>query len=211
VILTTRPILFHVFKAHFQNAPDGTLESRGPSQTIALADACINAARHSNALLAQLWDDNCMATLGYFDAQYIFSSTIVLMMSRVLHNSEADQEAVDRASFLMELMVEEGNLPAAGFYQHFLEIQKGFLVFRGEGRHDRGKSHFVPAIHESFQRDFATATAANHSGEHSSIQAVFGDPSIQSFLSQPDVQWGFPGTAGFTDETAFPVPWVYFE
>lgn len=148
-----------------------TQDQKGPSSilsplTTTLADACIHAARDSNSLLTQLWVDGGMAVFGFFDSQYLFSSTIILMMSAMLHirgyssqrkgnpssseNSssaiggewERDRDAVNTASDIMESMVRGGNLPASGFYQHFLEIKEalGFDTLSRGMIHDSGKN-----------------------------------------------------------------------
>lgn len=88
VIQTTRPIFFHLFRSRFSRSsttlpPDPT--------TSALADACVQAARTSNSILAQLWVDGCLAGYGYFDAISVFSSTMILMMSAAMKNNDTNE------------------------------------------------------------------------------------------------------------------------
>ncbi|EED18596.1 C6 transcription factor, putative [Talaromyces stipitatus ATCC 10500] len=182
VILTTRPILFHVFKSCFQGQGAPTASPT----TMALADACIHAARSSNGLLTQLWIDGGMAIFGYFDSHYLFSSTIILMMSSILgtHNSDADREAADTASDIMESLVKDGNLPAAGFYEHFLEIRKTLLEFTERG-HSNGPVQLMEHIPEPVMPE-------NDINNEFLNQTLLGDPSIQHFLTQADFQYGFP-------------------
>lgn len=99
VIQTTRPILFHLFRSHF--ALSSTAAPAGPvsPMTSALGEACIQAARTANSILAQLWVDGSLAPFGYFDAISVFSSTMILMMSSAMKDNESnnDNDAVETA------------------------------------------------------------------------------------------------------------------
>ncbi|CRG91314.1 putative transcriptional regulatory protein C417,09c [Talaromyces islandicus] len=222
VILTTRPILFHVFKSRFQ--PQGA-PAASPT-TMALADACIHAARSSNGLLTQLWIDGGMAIFGYFDSHYLFSSTIILMMSSILGttNSDADREAVDTASDIMQSMVQDGNLPAAGFYSHFVEIRKGLLEFveQGGGPAQHSSTGVVgaaattttmgdqgPLEQQMRVNNAGSAGQINDSNSAFLVQSALDDPSIQSFLTQGDVQWGFPAGMEMAGDMSLAAPWLF--
>ncbi|KAF2083934.1 hypothetical protein K490DRAFT_9525, partial [Saccharata proteae CBS 121410] len=127
IILTTRTILLYVFKYNIQ--PAGLAASPNTTRplsqtTIALSDACIQTARSSNKLLAQLWIDGAIATFGYFDAHYIFSSTIVLLMANILNPNEADKDAIDLAWSLLQTMADDGNLPASEYCERLALLQK---------------------------------------------------------------------------------------
>jgi hypothetical protein len=98
VIQTTRPILFHLFRSHF--APvSGTTTPRDISPlTTALGESCVQAARTSSSILAQLWVDGALAPFGYFDVVSVFSSTMILMMSAAMkENDSNDNDAVETA------------------------------------------------------------------------------------------------------------------
>jgi proline utilization trans-activator len=143
IILTTRPILLYVFKHHVKrtNSPGATSPSvsissptatHSPSSpakplspmTIALSEACIYAARASNRLLGQLWADGSIATFGYWDAHYLFSSMIVLLMSNTLNPNPSDADAVALAWNLIQSMVDDGNLPAREFCERLVSLQR---------------------------------------------------------------------------------------
>lgn len=139
-----------------------------------------------------------MAIFGYFDAQYLFSSTIILLMSSVLHNSEADRDAVETASDVMQSMVHDGNLPAAGFHQHYLEIRKcvdssprlgGGPSIRPALRIERGGS--------------APSTVADHANGLSALQAT-----LHGLLSRSNFQSGFTGPQS-TGDMAPSAPWLF--
>lgn len=241
MILTTRPILFYVFKSRFQDPQtDGSVASRMPSpMTSALAEACMHAARSSNSLLTQLWIEGSIATFGYFDSQYLFSSTIILMMSLVLHSSsgnnsraEADRDAVETATDMLQSMVEDGNLPAAGFYQHLLELRKCF-DFSPEGGNGNGKQfcrlagRLAPLTGDNVNNnnnnnvngtDVAPDVGVQGGGgvgadevtDFSAMQmTVLDDPSIQNFLTQPDIHWGLPGVLESSGDVMSMSRWIF--
>ncbi|OKL62323.1 hypothetical protein UA08_02518 [Talaromyces atroroseus] len=207
VILTTRPILFHVFKSCFQaqGAPTAS------PTTMALADACVHAARSSNSLLTQLWIDGGMAIFGYFDSHYLFSSTIILMMSSILGttNSETDREAVETATDIMDSLVKDGNLPAAGFYQHFLEMRKVLLEFIDRGGHQPGQTMEQQTTAAVGEVGAAGAGPMNDSNSAFLVQSALDDPSIQNFLTQPDIQWGVPSGVDMAGDMALTAPWLF--
>ncbi|KAL1648132.1 hypothetical protein SLS58_002459 [Diplodia intermedia] len=136
IILTTRPILLYVFKYHVR--PAGAAASPNTARplspmTAALSEACIHAARSSNKLLAQLWIDGAIATFGYFDAHYIFSSSIVLLMSNILNPSEFDKDSIDLAWSLLQSMADDGNLPATEYCERLALLQKDLDDMCGNG------------------------------------------------------------------------------
>ncbi|KAF4539541.1 C6 transcription factor [Lasiodiplodia theobromae] len=136
IILTTRPILLYVFKYHVR--PAGSAASPNTNRplspmTTALSEACIHAARSSNKLLAQLWIDGAIATFGYFDAHYIFSSTIVLLMANILNPSEFDKDSIDLAWSLLQSMADDGNLPASEYCERLALLQKDLDDMSGNG------------------------------------------------------------------------------
>lgn len=138
-------------------------------------------------------------------------------------NSDADREAVDTASDIMQSMVQDGNLPAAGFYSHFLEIRKGLLEFVEQG--GGHLQHLTPAIgaattttmgdqgpleHEvRLNAGVAGTGQINDSNSAFLVQSALDDPSIQSFLTQGDVQWGFPAGMEMAGDMSLAASWLF--
>lgn len=150
-----------------------------------------------------------MAIYGYFDAHYLFSSTIILMMSSILgtSNSDADREAVDTASDIMESIVKDGNLPAAGFYEHFLEIRKVMLEFadRSTNGNGNGSAQSMDHIAELLVMPESAADIGLDDGDGQQnplvdnnnnsaflTQSRLNNPSIEDFLTQVDIHHGVP-------------------
>ncbi|CAJ2506730.1 Uu.00g079160.m01.CDS01 [Anthostomella pinea] len=127
IILTTRPVLLHVFNYHVKfNQTLGSGQPNKPlsAMTVALSEACIYAARASANLLGQLWADGNVATFGYFDAHYIFSSVVVLMMSDALRTNDADNDAITLSWALLQSMVDDGNMPAREFHERLISLRR---------------------------------------------------------------------------------------
>lgn len=184
--------------------------------TSALAEACIHAARSSNSLLTQLWVDGGIATFGYFDSQYLFSSTIILMMALVLRNSESDRDAIETASDILQSMVEDGNLPGAAFYQHLLEIRKCFDFSQEHGKQFHGRlDQTTTGDNNNGNSNGDGAGAAteslpqNEATELLALHTALDDPSIQSFLTQPDIHWGIPGVMESNGDLAAMSRWIF--
>lgn len=157
IILTTRPILLYVFKYHVR--PAGSVASPNTTRplspmTTALSDACIHAARSSNKLLAQLWIDGAIATFGYFDAHYIFSSTIVLLMANILNPSEFDKDSIDLAWSLLQSMADDGNLPASEYCERLALLQKDLDEMCGNGAGDAPHDDFNGATPQTHRPSF---------------------------------------------------------
>lgn len=131
IILTTRPILLHIFKIRnpFASQSHGATTSGGsdPPQisdtTRSLADSCVAAARTSNTILSQLFVENALATCGYFDAHHLFASTLVLIISAISSPNSSDSDAVQTAFQLLMVMRDNGNAAAGEYFSRLLQIQ----------------------------------------------------------------------------------------
>jgi proline utilization trans-activator len=134
IITTTRPILLHIFKSKFLlGVKSATPRSQGFSTTtLALAEACINAARASSSILTRLFIDGSIATFGYLDAHHLFSSTLILIMSAVMSPSVATSEAVQLSSNVLRAMRDHGNIPAGDYCDRLSQIQSSVSNMRAE-------------------------------------------------------------------------------
>ncbi|RAQ42066.1 fungal specific transcription factor [Aspergillus flavus] len=123
VILATRPILLHALfqqRAHRENHEDT------PQPVITLSEACIHAARHSHTLITEEWVNGSLPMYGYFYAQYLFSSAIILVMSGLLPSigTTADLEFLETAIEILRRMKYHGNLAAAEFYENLKRVKQ---------------------------------------------------------------------------------------
>lgn len=190
VILTTRPVLLFVFKHYVAG---GDARSAAPLPTsIALSEACIYAARASHRLLRQLWIDGAIATFGYFDAHYIFSSTLILAVSHVLHPNTTDLHSIDLALQLLQSMADDGNLPACELhgrlvsFKHELDVlcrnyrpagpKRGYITVAGTFA-----AHTVPGPSDSAPLDVSV-----HGYRHFSAATV--EPQTDTAAGMPAEQ-----------------------
>lgn len=138
IIHTTRPILLRIFQTQFHRGASCISEQKqfifSPTTT-ALANSCVNAARTSNKILSKLFIDGTLATLGYWDAHYLFSSTMILIMSAVMDPNVAVSDAVQTAFNLLHSMRDGGNVPASDYCNCLALIQTNLIELReGTGR-----------------------------------------------------------------------------
>lgn len=181
----------------------------------ALSDACIQASRSSLNLLAQLWIRGSIATFGYFDAHYIFSSTIVLLISSVLHKTQEDQDLLETAWDLLRMMKNAGNVPAGEFLERVTRLKSNIEGFKGSRRkadNPGGSSVNVSRMEVNDLR----STPSLPNGSSSTVSAVsraippsssgpLDDPLLQSFLMQSDSQFS-ADTFGSVEELP---SWIY--
>jgi proline utilization trans-activator len=224
IILTTRPVLLHVLNYHVKPVPSQTTAqpSKPPSaMTIALSEACIYAARASANLLAQLWMDGRIATFGYFDAHYAFSSAVVLLISNTLRANDSDADTIAVSLALLQCMVENGNLPAQEMTERLVALRKDVDTLRANAPQLSGPRRGYVAPSGTFA---ANVTRGNHAhaasgsgsrsvpttpveadtrGESSWNAAPLDDPFLQDFLGNsdnrtwsPDVYHIFDGEDG---------------
>ncbi|KAJ0284038.1 hypothetical protein CBS470a_007023 [Colletotrichum nupharicola] len=214
VVLTTRPILLFLFKYYMRqsqtpSSPSSESTKVLPPMTIALGEACIYAARASNRLLKQLWVDGAIATFGYFDAHFIFSSTIILILSNILNPNDGDRNSVDLACTLLQSMADDGNLPAAELRDRLATLKEdleskyatsscqvtgpkqGYMTAAGTfAAHVAPTSSRRKGDPNRSQTGQTPSTTTSPAAEVSSVgRAPFDDPFIQDFLGQPYSEW----------------------
>lgn len=196
MILTTRPVLLFVFKYYVrllrsdmpssERASPGAKPSpvpgpgpgpgKAPSPvTTALSEACIYAARASNRLLRQLWIDGAIATFGYFDASYIFSSTLVLLMAHILNPNDTDQSSIDLAVQLLQSMAHDGNLPAGELCERLASLRAELAALAAQVRRDphrRGPARGYITSAGTFAAHVAPRGSAHETGSPSGPSGV---------------------------------------
>jgi proline utilization trans-activator len=207
--LTTRPILFHLFRTKIQPLNKANTIPAKPLSpvTSALAEACVQAARTQNSILAQLWVEGSIAVFGYFDANYIFSSTIILMVATIAikGDRDQDQDAVDTAWSLLRSMRDDGNLPAEEYYDQLLQLRTDLNQVNGNGMGRSNATSDVQSTKSANSRVNAATTKTTTPNTNSRRVSQMGesaigatgldDPFIHDFLMQTDAQLSmeYPG------------------
>lgn len=213
IIKTTRPILLNVFVQKFGQG--NALVSQHKTSHVnptarALTDACVKAACTSNSILSRLFVEGNLATFGYFDAQYLFSSTLVLIMSAVLNPDASISDAVQTAFQLLKSMAETGNLPACGYYDRLCCVRSTIENMR---KHSLNASSHHSTVQDNLPRGHANvgitpdetpaaeeqriALDANSLQYDQQLHDVFGfealdNPFIEEFLAGGAERWAAP-------------------
>ncbi|KAF7621585.1 hypothetical protein AFLA_011880 [Aspergillus flavus NRRL3357] len=123
LILAIRPLLLgildHIATTDF--SPETTLSPA----LAALTEACIHSARHTLILCADEWTKGSISVFGFAFAQYIFTSSLVLVISNLLPYGNADDLAsIDTAAEMLRSFAADGNLMAGDLYEHIQKVQK---------------------------------------------------------------------------------------
>ena len=222
IILTTRPVLFYVFKQRYKPIGARAQESNEPEQEISplttlLAEKCVQAARGTSHLLQELCLDGRLATHGYFDAHYLFSAVIVLMLSIAMEpTDDSDKTSAKAAQSLLTSMVREGNIPAIEYCErleqlhHDLYSSRHHDSNRDAGANDEPDS-FVMASTDNTQSLAQISSAlgeVNGVSDNSAtadpwdLQNILSDEAMQDFLNSPDVTDTFGRAGDFPFPTA---------
>ncbi|KAF4121437.1 Fungal trans [Geosmithia morbida] len=214
IILTTRPVLLHLFKAQFRLGAHGPQAARRQpfsSLTMALADSCVNAAQASRQMVETLFLDGSIASFGYWDAHHIFSAALILIMSAVMKPAPATSEGLETLLSILRSMKNGGNIPAVDFCERLSHIKSRVSRLRSMG-HMGGSNEIsqnnaiAPSPIETrrsgptepgvVRRNRQPPTMSFHIGsfEHQGgmgyIDAdVLGNPLIESFLDETREPW----------------------
>lgn len=175
--------------------------------TLALADACVQAARTMNQLLSKLFVEGALAVFGYFDSHYLFSSTLILIISAVMEPATHVSDAVQTAFSLLRAMSTNGNISAKDYLIRLETIRSTVSNVRAEAE---GKSHHSTQPHAAPSQTlqphlsetenlgetngFLTPSSSNYagpmiSGDDLGNEDPLGNPFIETFLAEKAFQW----------------------
>lgn len=171
-----------------------------PQAVTTLSEACIHAARHSHALIVDEWINGSLPMYGYFYAQYLFSSTITLVISSLLGSSlgsSSDTEGLETAMEILRRMTDHGNLAAAEFSENLVRVrgvlkngagmETGYLYSGGTEDHakDDGDVYDTSsAVVVSNLPDLPGISTSTAPGPGFTTEMAFLEPTMQDFLGQ---------------------------
>ncbi|CAN9345915.1 unnamed protein product [Alternaria alternata] len=201
-ILATRPILLHVLRSHKQSWSNPTIDPKRnlPEGALALAETCIQCARHSYRILTEAWIHGSLATLDYFDTQYLFSATTVLAISSLLQSprSQADGDDFNNAVELLRQLAQSGNYGAKEFVKHMDAIEQSMqLVADTSFALGRLQQPSVASAEQLLPPSSEAMTAG----------MALADPSLRYFLSESDLDLQAFSNPAF-DELQTPYWWA---
>lgn len=123
IIQTTRGILLHIFKTNMRPATIQSQRVAFPALVLALADACVQSAKMMNSLLSRLFEQGSLAVYGYFDAHYLFASTLILIIAEAIEPEPSSTDAVSMAFSLLTSMAASGNISAGDYLSRLRQIK----------------------------------------------------------------------------------------
>ncbi|EKG22123.1 Transcription factor fungi [Macrophomina phaseolina MS6] len=196
VVLATRPVLLHVFRTYRESlrTPANSPTHPIPETALALAEACIRCARHSYRLLTECWIDGAFATFGYFDTQLLFSAATILAISSLMNGKDAqsDGDHFETAAQFLSQLDQGGNFAAKEFCRH-IDAMKGLMREVG----GTGSYAVDPSVPPSSALPGAVQGEEMQYTPGSMVTAgmALAEPSLQQFLSQPDLDLRFIDTS----------------
>ena len=198
VILSTRPILLHVLRAHKQLWNDASrtkdLKKEIGETPLALAEACIRCARHSHRLLTDTWIDGSFAIYDYTYTQYLFSAATILAISSISigQNDDSDKDGFDSASQFLDQLKQNGNYAAREFCQHLQAIKLSLNTFRNPTNADTFNAFALPFPQPPFTP--SNTTPGSTFQPTMTAEMALAEPSLQDFLTHSDFDPGFLDT-----------------
>lgn len=144
VILAIRPILLSMLDHHYVQPQSKTL----PPALSTLSEACIGSARQTLILCAGEWSTGSLPVFGYAFAQYIFTSSLVLVISNLLPcGTSKDHEYIETASEMLRCLVASGRFVAQDFSIHLHRVRDCCSQFssRPSSREEISYLHHTPA------------------------------------------------------------------
>lgn len=161
--------------------------------TSTLADACLHTARHSNELLTQLWIEGALSTFGYFDAQYLFSSAVILAISSISKADSKDKDRLDSAAQLLQSMANSGNLSATEFCGHLDQV-------RNTTDGSRLAVTAAPSTSEA-EPGISTYSTFNNTMNPLTTEMALLEQPMQDFLTQAEFPFDFPNPVDLLHDT----------
>lgn len=207
IIQTTRPILLYLFKTKFRpNIGSEPVQQPFSPLTLALADACVQSARTTNQLLSKLFIEGNLAVFDYFDAHYLFSSTLILIISACMNPATSTSEAVATALSLLKAMADNGNIFARDYLGRLEHIRRQVSNVRSweEARQDHSFNALpqvdVPIDPAQSLGGVGTTAHRHHAAAETSVESLLsgdnflhddplGNPFIESFLAEKAFSW----------------------
>ncbi|RDW58361.1 hypothetical protein BP5796_12291 [Coleophoma crateriformis] len=204
VILATRPVLLHVFmRSRGTVSPAPTPASEATPITSTLAEACLHAARHSSELLTQLWTEGTLSTFGYFDAQYLFSSAVILAISGASDPENKDNERLESLAQLLQSMANGGNLSAMEFRGHLDLVRSAVLEFLEANNRTTTNNLSAPAPISNTEMAFDMTL-----NPLTTEMALLEQP-MQDFLTQAEFLFDFPNPVNYLQDSSLIYSWPH--
>lgn len=137
-------------------------------------------------MLYRLFVEGSLASFGYFDAYYLFSSTLILIMSAVMNPSIATSDTVSCAFTILRTMKEDGNLPSHDYYERLQRTRNSVSKMR-EARD--GIISTPALINNHYQMDTQVGQEQEEPPLGLTDGLLLDHPLIENFLEDKGLDW----------------------
>ena len=207
IVQTTRPVFLHIFKSYCQRTNNNDFSPL----TLALGDACVQAAIATSRILETLYTDGSIATFGYWEADHIYSSLMILNMSFVLKPDSSVSDSLQTILNVLEMMRNEGNIPAKDYYDRLIVLREEMTRLFG----DPPLIDTIGAAATSDERSNNVRQDDNNNMDLQQFPDTLSNPLIGHFLDESRFSWANFDSLDNNDEflselpTEFEEPFLY--
>ncbi|KAJ5220514.1 hypothetical protein N7468_009718 [Penicillium chermesinum] len=126
--MTTRPLVFYVIQRRLESGRLGASMDDWreglATNTVAVIDSCITAARATTMIMDAARRQSLIATYGYLDGEYIFSAALLLVMvNAAFPPTVVNARAMENALGILRSMADQGNAYLSSRHSLLLELQ----------------------------------------------------------------------------------------
>ncbi|KAJ5679954.1 hypothetical protein N7462_008198 [Penicillium macrosclerotiorum] len=126
--MTARPLVFYIIQRRLDagvfGSSTGDWKEGLATNTVAVIESCITAARATIVIMDAAAKHNLVATYGYLDGEYIFSAALLLVMvNAAFPHNETNMRAMETALRLLHSMADRGNTNLEARHSLLLELR----------------------------------------------------------------------------------------
>lgn len=200
VILAIRPILLSMLDHHYVQPQSKPL----PPALSTLSEACIGSARQTLILCAEEWSSGSLPVYGYAFAQYIFTSSLVLVISSLLPcGTPKDHEYIETASEMLRCLVASGRFVAQDFSIHLHRVRDCSSQFSSRPSSTEGIS-----LYSYLQNPPSTTPATVQPGDTGGTRGMLSHPPYPHCYPMPNSDSTFNPTIPATPNLALYQPGI---
>ncbi|KAH7376812.1 hypothetical protein B0T11DRAFT_24189 [Plectosphaerella cucumerina] len=196
-----RPILLHLAKARMANQESPEL--RPESQLHKLAGTCIEAAQRSISILEALQKQGVLGVFPFGDLDTLFSSTFVLVLSRIVgvETDKAAARAIKTGCEILKNMERRGNATAGQRRGDIVRInQKLGCLFSS---HERGQAVAEPTSNPEARGSEEGGAEPMDADAQSGVAHEANEEALQQDPREEDGLWSY-GDGELQGLTAWP-------
>ncbi|KAJ5561953.1 hypothetical protein N7535_003585 [Penicillium sp. DV-2018c] len=206
VILAIRPVLLHALTLKTRDQYNQSANFTSPV-LITLSEACIHAARHTLALCMNEWTGGSLAVFGYAFPAFLFSATLILVISSLLPLGDPnDRASAETAMEILKNLSLSDSLASRDLYERLqmvLEYLRCSPLYRASLAHSAaGNTADLSSTAETSEiqsgRELSNLRSgvrpSDDSGEinvpYLTAEMALHQPTMLDFLTQSSMDFG---------------------